>query len=231
MFITTANIPHAMSPWRRRADVRRAARKGRPRPARVLAFQEVHAEHRPDVRAALAPGWLLMAPKGKPTPLAVSPGWWIEHRAWTPLSDAIPGVQGGRGVSWAVMRPMLQPGLPPIVVGSVHLPNGAFSNPGQRAEHARRDRWAQAHEALVEWHAEREAEGLTVVLAGDLNRVGWRPDWHRRTRTVARAGLMYLTVTPARRGALVRPGNVHVDRGNNGDHPMVSAHLRLSRRR
>jgi hypothetical protein len=106
--------------------------------------------------------------------------------------------------------------------------SGAFSNPGQRAEEWRDERWAIGHAAHGALVRAFNAEGLTVVGGGDFNRRGDIPDLSPACRWVAGAGYDHLYVSQAKNGTRVHPGRVQVNRrGLHTDHPAVSAVLDL----
>jgi hypothetical protein len=79
------------------------------------------------------------------------------------------GVNPRRPAQVAVIESVKRPRLEPFAVVATHWTNGAFSNPGQRAEEWRDDAWLDCWEGTRDVVRELLDDGIPTLLVGDLN--------------------------------------------------------------
>lgn len=231
MFLTTLNIKNNPDMPRRfvTADARYAKQLGRPRPWRVVLHQEIgEPEDHADVRATYGPAWQHVG-VSTPNPLALTRTWRVLEAGVEHLHGGLQKVSPSRMVTWAVVQPRRpHRAVAPIVVTNAHYVSGAFSHPGQRGEEWRDDHWNAGHVIHGVLVRQFNAEGLTVVGGGDLNRRGDIPDLSPTCWWVAAAGYDHLYVSEAKGGTRVRVRRTATHRaGLHTDHPAVSAVLDL----
>lgn len=97
------------------------------------------------------------------------------------------GVNPRRPAQVAIVEHVKRHRLPPFAIVATHWTNGAFSNPGQRAEEWRDDAWLDCWEGTRDVVRDLLDERLSVLLVGDLNarRV---PRFHRRQEWLPGSG-------------------------------------------
>lgn len=233
MFLTTLNVRNNPDMPRRhvREDARYAGRLGRRRPWRAVLLQEIgEAEDHVDVAAGLGRGWQ-HTETDTPDPLALTRGWHILETGQELLHGGLAKVSPTRLMTWAVVQPRRpHPAVHPVALVNVHYVSGAYSHPGQAAEAWRRVHWSVGHAIHGQLVRDFNAEGLTVIGAGDFNRKGDVPDLSPSCRWVAGSGYDHVYVSEAKGGTRVHPGRVQVNRrGLHTDHPAVSVVLDLVR--
>ena len=233
MLLTTLNIRNNPDMPRRFvvSDARFAKKLSRTRPWRVVLHQEIgEAEDHADVRRAYGPGWQHFE-TDTPDPLALTRAWHVLEHGQEKLHGGLAHVSPTRLLTWVVAQPRRphRP-VPPVAIINTHYVSGAFTHPGQAREDWRRAHWDighASHGALVRTF---NAEGLTVIGAGDFNRPGEVPDLSPACRWVANARYDHVYVSEAKGGTRVHPGKVTVRRrGLHTDHPAVSVVLDLHR--
>ena len=85
------------------------------------------------------------------------------------IADGLKGVNPRRFVAVAVVEHVKRPRLEPFAVVATHWTNGAFSNPGQRAEEWRDDAWQDCWEGTRDVVLDLLDHKLPVLVVGDLN--------------------------------------------------------------
>lgn len=234
MFLTTLNVRNNPDMPRRfvRSDVSYAMKLGRRHPFRAVLFQEIgEAEDHQDVATVMRRRWWQHLHTNRPDPIALTRGFHVLESGVEHLHGGLAHVSPARMATWAVVQPR-RPHRPvrPIALVDVHYVSGAFSHPGQRGEEWRRTHWDVGHAGHGALVRTFNAEGLTVVGAGDFNRKGDVPDLSPACRWVAGAGYDHVYVSEAKGGTRAHAGRVQVNRrGLHTDHPAVSVVLDLHR--
>jgi hypothetical protein len=93
----------------------------------------------------------------------------VDHETRWVLPEGRRGVNPRRPATIAVIEHVKRPRLAPFAVVATHWTNGAFSNPGQRAEEWRDDAWLDCWEGTRDVVLELVENGLPTLLVGDLN--------------------------------------------------------------
>lgn len=146
---------------------------------------------------------------------------------WPVRSSSVELVHAGRrGVSPARYLTTACTVVDGILVAFVNVHPVSKPRRGVPASSWRIARWAQYHDRLREHVAELVAEGYTVLVGGDLNRVNV-PAFNARQRTLIAAGLDHLWIVPARGVAVVDVQASKIRRTLLMDHPILSAVVEL----
>lgn len=233
MYLSTLNIRNNPDMPRRfvQEDARRAAALGRRHPFRVVMHQEIgEPEDHHDVAQAYGRRWQHVE-TGTVQPIALTRGWRVLEHGVEKLHGGLAHVSPARILTWAVAQPRRpHRAVKPVALVNVWNVSGAFTHPNQSAEAWRRAHWDIGHAdhgALVRTF---NAEGLTVLGAGDFNRPGDVPDLSPACRWVAGARYDHVYVSEAKGGTRVHVGPVTVTRrGLHTDHPLVGVSLDLHR--
>lgn len=219
--VTTANI--CCNPRRPQPFVRRRIRRASRIPG-VTFGQEIELPRytRAWRRQAKKAGKRAFA-LGHEVPISVPRAWLVTESSTTRVHGGLEHVSPHRIFSEVIVE------LGGLRVSLINCHPVSKPRPGVDHAQWRMDRWEEYRQALRERVALRHAQGLTVIVGGDMNKTS--PERiHRAQVRLARAGLDHLWVVPAADvTAKVRPQR-SIPRTRLMDHPILIGTVVLTRK-